>query len=45
MIKKVLYGRKLFSPKVQAILKKVGNSTIRYISIGRKPVSQFITGF
>ena len=45
MIKKVLYGRKSFSPKVQAILKKVGNSTIRYISIGRKPVSQLITGF
>ena len=45
MFKKKFYGDKTFSPKVQSILKKVGNEHIKYISRGRKPIDELITKF
>ena len=45
MLKKIIYGRKSLSPKVQSILNKYGNEKIIYISIGRKPINELITKF
>ena len=45
MLKKLIYGRQTFSPKVYNILEKIGNEKLIYISIGRKPINEFITKF
>jgi len=41
--KKVIYGRKGLSPKVNRILEEMGDAVIQSATIGRSPVQSFIT--
>jgi hypothetical protein len=41
--KKVIYGRKGLSPKVNKILEEMGDAVIQSATIGRSPVQSFIT--
>ena len=41
---KVIHGRKTLSPKVENILRKIGDAQITGIKIGRTPVPSLITG-